>query len=68
MAAQKKIKLKSTFMHYDFKSSKMMSSISVMIADTVFSLVVESVFLVQAKICSFLPIKFIGRSTQISDS
>ena len=47
-----------------FRSSRgrpqMMSSISVMIADTVFSLVVESVFLVQAKICSFLPIKFIG--------
>ena len=60
-----------------FRSSRgrpqMMSSISVMIADTVFSLVVESVFLVQAKICSFLPIKFIGRNhtlfrnTQISD-
>ena len=52
-----------------FRSSRgrpqMMSSISVMIADTVFSLVVESVFLVQAKICSFLPIKFIGESRKL---
>ena len=50
-----------------FRSSRgrpqMMSSLSVMIADTVFSLVVESVFLVQAKICSFLPIKFIGKNS-----
>merc|ERR1712018_350180 len=36
-----------------------------MIADTVFSLVVESVFLVQAKICSFLPIKFIGNAVHM---
>jgi len=52
-----------------FRSSRgrpqMMSSISVMIADTVFSLVVESVFLVQAKICSFLPIKFIGNAVHM---
>jgi hypothetical protein len=47
-----------------FRSSRgrpqMMSSISVMIADTVFSLVVESIFLVQAKMCSYLPITGIG--------
>merc|ERR1719348_1508917 len=35
-------------------------SISVMIADTVFSLVVEVIFLVQGKVCSLLPIKLLG--------
>ncbi len=48
-----------------FRSSRgrpqMMSSISVMIADTVFSLFVESIFLVQAKICSYLPITVLGK-------
>ena len=47
-----------------FRSSRgrhqMMSSFSVMIADTVFSVVVEALFLVQGKLCSFLPIPSIG--------
>jgi len=35
-------------------------SISVMIADTVFSIVVEVIFLCQGKVCSMVPIKILG--------
>ena len=45
--------------------ARMMSSISVMIADTVFSLVVESIFLVQGKLCSFLPIELVGQTVNL---
>lgn len=47
-----------------FKSTsqrpQMMSSISVMIADTLFSIVVECIFLVQGSVFSLLPIKVLG--------
>jgi len=40
-------------------------SISVMIADTVFSVVVEVIFLVQGKVFSLLPIKILGAMSNI---
>jgi len=41
-------------------------SISVMIADTVFSLVVEVIFLVQGKVCSLLPIQLLGAALNLT--
>merc|ERR1719493_691059 len=40
-------------------------SISVMIADTVFSIVVEIIFLVQGKVFSMVPIKIIGAALNL---
>eukprot|EP00095_Tigriopus_kingsejongensis_P001081 snap_masked-scaffold1123_size61443-processed-gene-0.17 protein:Tk01081 transcript:snap_masked-scaffold1123_size61443-processed-gene-0.17-mRNA-1 annotation:"etoposide-induced protein" len=44
---------------------QMMSSVSVMIADIIYSLAVEMVFLVQAKITSLLPIASLGQAMAI---
>jgi len=41
-------------------------SISVMIADTVFSVVVEVIFLVQGKVCSLLPIRILGAALNLT--
>jgi len=40
-------------------------SISVMIADTVFSIVVETIFLVQGKVFSLVPIKILGAALNL---
>ncbi len=40
----------------------MMSSVTVMLSDTILSVVVECLFLLQAKVCSFLPITILGSS------
>jgi len=39
-----------------------MNSLSISVADTVFSIVVELIFLVQGKICTYIiPLAFVGQ-------
>eukprot|EP00096_Caligus_rogercresseyi_P002151 TRINITY_DN1406_c0_g1_i2.p1 TRINITY_DN1406_c0_g1~~TRINITY_DN1406_c0_g1_i2.p1 ORF type:complete len:366 (-),score=98.59 TRINITY_DN1406_c0_g1_i2:1229-2326(-) len=52
-----------------FKSSRSvpqsMPSLTLMIADTVFSILIESLFLLQGKLCSYLPIALLGRAVNL---
>jgi hypothetical protein len=50
------------FKKSSFGRPRLMNSLSISVADTVFSIVVELIFLVQGKICTYIiPLAFVGQ-------
>ena len=57
------------FKNSAFGRPRLMNSLSISLADTVFSIVVELIFLVQGKICTYIiPLAFVGQVEMTSHS